>query len=217
MKNGRVQKKNRHVPSRALALVLDRESPARGYRHVVTKNDVRRFIDLLPDWAELSVGLTSVVLSRGGTSYDGMYCAFPSERSSVVHLSAWRQDLWVPVDTEYFEAHREVLAQLHVAWEHDVHARAQHEHVDSEEDERGAWEQNEKKVVCRFTSDQARAFMLLHVFLHELGHHHDWMTSRVPRATWRGESYAERFAVERGIELFEPYVAAFGDPRRGRD
>jgi hypothetical protein len=33
---------------------------------------------------------------------------------------------------------------------------------------------------------------------------------------WRGESYAERFAVERGIELFDAYAGMFGDPRRAR-
>jgi len=28
-------------------------------------------------------------------------------------------------------------------------------------------------ILCRFTEAQARAFMLLHVFMHELGHHFD--------------------------------------------
>lgn len=190
MKDGRVRKKNRHVPTRALALVLDRESAARGFRHVVTKNDLRRFIDLIPDWTELSAGLSGIVLAAGGRGWDGEYCALPRERSGVVSLSAWPHDLWMRFEAWYFEEHSSVFEQLGVA---------------SEPVDGGA--------ICRFTSDQARAFMLLHVFLHELGHHHDWMTGRVPRATRRGEAYAEAFALERGEQLFPSYAQSFGDPR----
>ena len=65
MKDGRVQKKNRHRPTRHEQYVLDRESPGRGYRHVVTKRDVQAFIDLLPDWDKWSERLGRIVLGSG--------------------------------------------------------------------------------------------------------------------------------------------------------
>ena len=35
--------------------------------------------------------------------------------------------------------------------------------------------------VCRFTEASARGFQLMHMFLHELGHYHDRMTTRSKR------------------------------------
>jgi hypothetical protein len=53
VKNGRVQKKHRHRPTATLGYVIDRESPAKGCRHVLTKTDIRRFTALIPGWGEL--------------------------------------------------------------------------------------------------------------------------------------------------------------------
>ena len=49
-----------------------------------------------------------------------------------------------------------------------------------------------------WTEGQARAFQLLHVFLHELGHHHDLITTRRQLRGGRGEAYAERYARDHG-------------------
>ena len=57
---------------------------------------------------------------------------------------------------------------------------------------------------------QARAYTLLHVFLHELGHHHDRMTSKGQKSTKRGEPYAEAFALRHFHLLFQPYFRRFG-------
>jgi hypothetical protein len=38
------------------------------------------------------------------------------------------------------------------------------------------------------------------------------MTTRSKRATARGESYAERYAVEYAERIWRDYVAAFGTP-----
>ena len=45
VKDGRVQRKNRHRPTGHDGYVLDRESPGRGFRHVLSKRDVQAFID----------------------------------------------------------------------------------------------------------------------------------------------------------------------------
>jgi hypothetical protein len=48
--------------------------------------------------------------------------------------------------------------------------------------------------MVKWTENTARAYQLLYMFLHELGHHHDRMTTRSRRATARGEPYAESYA-----------------------
>jgi hypothetical protein len=65
---------------------------------------------------------------------------------------------------------------------------------------------------CWFEPSTARDFMLMHVFLHELGHHHDQKTLRRGGAS-RGEDYAEAWAIEKERELWPKYRAAFGRPR----
>jgi len=56
----RVRRKNnwRHTPScyntAQETPAIDRQRPGSGYRHVLLKQDVGRFIALLPDWPELS-------------------------------------------------------------------------------------------------------------------------------------------------------------------
>lgn len=44
-----------------------------------------------------------------------------------------------------------------------------------------------RQYACRFTPDQIRAFQLLHVFLHELGHHRDCVKRPNPARMVRGE------------------------------
>lgn len=63
--------------------------------------------------------------------------------------------------------------------------------------------------MAAWTEDQARAFQLLNVFLHELRHHHDLMTTRSGRETARGESYAEQFALELADEMRDDYLRVF--------
>jgi hypothetical protein len=72
------------------------------------------------------------------------------------------------------------------------------------------------EVECRYTEDQARAFLLLHVFLHELGHHVDRMQTKQRKAGVRGEEFAERWANELAARIWPSYVRRFGDPRRER-
>lgn len=61
----------------------------------------------------------------------------------------------------------------------------------------------------RFTEGTARAYQLLHIFLHELGHHYDRMTTRSKR-TSRGEPYAESYATKHAETVWDRYLAEFG-------
>ena len=172
--------------------MIDRESPGTGFRHVVTKRDLQSFLDVIPDWGELSHRLERIVLAAGDIGSDGAHQFYHREGTGVIHLNAWNADLWVWLLHGYFKAHEELLQRLGVSCEDDRNGNA---------------------VFCRFTEPQARAFLLLHVFMHELGHHWDRMHQK-HRGSQRGEGYAERFANERLKELWPGYVGMFGDPRR---
>lgn len=191
VKDGTVRKKNNHRPTTTLGFIIDRQSPSKGYKHVVTKNDLRTFLDLIPDWPELSVGLERIVLGRGEPSegWNGLYRHFHREQTGAIYVSAWSGELWKKWDKSYFEEHSPILTAVKV--------RA---------------EPVGELVRCYFTTAQAKAFMLLHIFMHELGHHHDRMRFKQKDRTRGGEPYAEEFANDRLSGMLPGYIAAFGDP-----
>ncbi len=57
--------------------------------------------------------------------------------------------------------------------------------------------------VCHFSDWQVRAYQLLHIFLHELGHHHD-------RYADNGEDYAEHYARKYESAIWDRYLVEFG-------
>ena len=62
VKNGRVQKKNNwdvspdYYSHELRELVIDRQRPGAGYRHVLMQRDVERFIQILPDYLKVREG-----------------------------------------------------------------------------------------------------------------------------------------------------------------
>jgi hypothetical protein len=190
VKDGRVQRKNRHRPTGHEGYVLDRESPGCGCRHVLSKRDVQAFIDIIPDWPRFSERLERIVLAAPSGGFDGYHILYHREETGAIFLNAWQEDLWIDLRTSYFDDHLFVLERLGVSY-----------------DRLG------ENVTCRFTEAQARAFMLLHIFMHELGHHYDRINQKHLDAS-KGEDYAERFANSRYEQLFPEYVRVFGDPGR---
>lgn len=191
VRDGTVQKKNNHRPTAALGYVFARESPAKGHRHVVTKRDIRLLISIIPNWHSLSKGLESIVLTSCGENHDGRYVVFDRERTASIQIPAWEGELWRVVAPEYHREHSATFDLLGVVCE-----------------------PREDGTECRFTLEQAKAFLLLHVFLHELGHHVDRMDSKSQRTTRRGEPFAESYANELCSVIWHDYVRIFGDPRR---
>jgi hypothetical protein len=190
VKNGRVQRKNRHAFTSRERLEIARQSPGASRRHVLSKRDVLAFIDIIPDWDKLSVRLERIVLSAVDSDWDGWHQFYHREETGGIFLNAWEEDLWVRLGHKYFSDHESIFRRLGVS--HD---------------------QCKDDVLCRFTEPQARAFTLLHVFMHELGHHFDRMTQKHSDSS-RGEDYAERFATSRFDALYGDYVRVFGDPAR---
>jgi hypothetical protein len=191
VRDGSVQKKHNHQPTAGLGHVLDRVSPAKGWRHVVTKRDIRLLTTIIPDWPTLSQGIESIVLTSSGGSYDGYYRVYRREGTGSIEIPAWEGDLWKVWEHDYFAEHRELLLRLGVACE-----------------------LQDDGVQCRFTLHQAKAFLLLHVFLHELGHHVDRMQTKAQRDFPRGEEFAERYANALLSSIWPAYLRVFGDPRR---
>jgi len=189
VKNGRVQHKNRLLPTGALGCTYGRERPGRGFHHVVSKRDLQAFIDIIPEWHQFSRRLEHVVLASPNDQDDGQYAFYHREKTGGIFLHAWPDDLWTELSPAYFEAHRGILERLGVSVE-----------------------RLRDGVLCRFTETQARAFTLLHVFMHELGHHHDRIIRK--GGSTHGEDYAERFANNQFNQLFPTYVRVFGDPRK---
>lgn len=189
VKGGSVQKKNNHRPTATLGYVLARQSPAKGHRHIVTKQDIRLLTSIIPGWQDLSNGIESIVLTSGG-DHDGQYEVFHREKTASIQIPAWHGDLWPVFTLEYFEEHLDIFTRLGVASE---------DHPDG--------------VECRFTARQLKAFLLLHVFLHELGHHVDRMETKSQRATRRGDSFAEKYANDLCSTIWPAYLRVFGDPR----
>lgn len=190
VKDGRVQPKNRNRPTGHEGYVIDRQSPGCGCRHVVTKKDLQAFIDLIPEWPRYSVRLERIVLASHDDSADGAHAFYHEEETGTIYLMAWPEDLWVELSPAYFQSHRSILETWGVSTS-----------------------PTEDGTTCHFTEAQARAFSLLHVFMHELGHHFDRIHQK-HRSSSKGEDYAEQFANSRFDHLFVRYVEAFGHPRR---
>jgi hypothetical protein len=63
--------------------------------------------------------------------------------------------------------------------------------------------------LAEFNEATVQDFQLLHVLLHELGHHHDRMTSPGQRETTRGEPYAEGYARRYEKKIWSAYHRVF--------
>lgn len=158
-----------------------RERPGSGYRHLARRSDVERFVQLLPEWDELSVGLDAVLLAEGSPERLGYHF------EGVVAVCAWPRELSEYWHTAFLDEHASLLPHLDVELE-DV-------------DEDGA--------LVVFTEASAMAFQLMHILLHELGHHHDRMTTASKHRPARGEPFAEAYALEHAERLWDAYYREF--------
>lgn len=161
-------------------LLIRREFPGKGFRHFLTRKIVRSFVELLPQWTEITRGLDYILLARAEPGCDGWY------DGRVVAICAWEQDCWRSVPFDYYAEHRLVLKRL-----------------DVETVKTG------RNYLCKFNPSSVKAFQLLHVLLHELGHHFDKINSFSRRSSSRGETYAEKYAASYEEMIWERYGSRF--------
>jgi len=209
VRDGRVLKKNswRLDPGdyRALAqesIRLDRRRAPAGSRHLITIAQLRRFIALLPDWDEVAVGLDAIVLDSA-TDCAG-WCG-----PGVVAICAWDRELWEWWSAGMAEEHLHILELLDVEI---VPIDESVEHSEFIEDLVSLGFRPRARyadIEVRWTEPQARAYQLLHILPHELGHHHDRITTRRGRDAARGEPYAEAYANRVLDEIWPSYGREF--------
>ncbi len=188
VKDGKVQRKNRTELSRHYKNysqdrpVIDRLPPGPGYRHVLLKRDVANFIRILPDWKELSKGLDAILLSHGERDCIGWHMP------GLVAVCAWERELAGECSRWFVEEHSDVLDRLGVRSDR----------------------RSRQVYYVHWTEQSVKGFQLMHILLHELGHHHDRMTTRSQTQSSRGENYAEDYALRYADRIWEEYFKVFG-------
>lgn len=154
-----------------------RKNPGPHHRHVLHIRHVREFLSILPQWHQLSVGLNTILLSPHREGCDGFH------RPGLVALCAQPRSLEVLVTNEQYVAdHASLLTRLEVRMD-----------------------KRPEGTVIRYTEASLRAFQLMHVLLHELGHHHDRMTTKSRKHASRGEGFAETYATIHGELVWDRY------------
>ncbi len=189
VRGGKVQKKNdwsltpNYYSHAQRDVLIDRKRPGQGYHHFLKPRDVRTFINILPNWEELLGGLNGIVLAPGEDGIAG-YHTF-----GVVHICAWEEEMWHDYkhDDIFFRNHEPIFKRLGVPIEYS----------------------EDGGVLCQFNDSTVRAYQLLHILLHELGHHHDRITTKAHRRTGRGEPYAEAYALRYETQIWERYLETF--------
>lgn len=186
--NGVVSPKNREDATDPRPYAIIRESAGRGFRHVVSARHLEQFIRLIPDADQLLQGVEKIILSGGSEKVYGWHRELWRWKVATIELCAWTKDIWAPMSIRYFRQHQPYIDALGVTYS-----------------------LGESPILCRFTMAQARAFSLLHVFMHELGHHQDWKRRRGGRMKGL-EAYADEFALRYFDLLLPLYREKFGDP-----
>ena len=115
VKLGQVQRKNRweltpnYYNTPQIYPVFDKERPGQGYRHLIKKKDLFDFIEILPEWKTISIGLNAVVLSAGDDSCMGWH------KYGVVGITAWEKQIeWNCCSVEFYKEHNEIFKKLYI-------------------------------------------------------------------------------------------------------
>ncbi len=118
---------------------------------------------------------------RHGSFYkDGWY------RNGVIGICAWEKELSSSFSQKYFDEHKEIFERLEIKYTI-----------------------NNDYVECDFTENQIKAYQLLHIFLHEIGHHHDRINTKSRKRCGRGEKYAESYALKYEKVIWDKYFEYF--------
>ena len=137
---------------------------------VTSKEDLWRFIRLIPNWKRVAVDLDLIYLAAEiDWEADGWY-EYPDHPTII--LSPFKDDLRMHCCPQYFDEHEPLFRRLGTVITTD---------------------KNSGDPVVEFCEDSARAFQLLHIFTHELGHHHYRITQGEGRYSGT-EEYAEKYA-----------------------
>ena len=186
VKDGRVQKKNRHVltpnywNTRQEIIQIDVQSPGKGYKHFLKKRDIIKFLEILPNFEEICESLDAIILASAGDSCDGWY------NNGVIGICAWDKNMTCSLNKNYFQEHKDIFERLNL--EYDI---------------------KKEVVVCYFKENQIIAYQLLHIMLHEIGHHYDRIKTKHKNVIPNGEKFAEDYAVRYEKIIWNRYFDYF--------
>jgi hypothetical protein len=189
--DGRVQKKNNDRPThnyydhKEPELVIDRRRPGPGARHLLSVEDIRTFISIIPGWPEQSKGIDAIALLPFDEATYGSY-----NLSGIIKIRAWPAKLWVEMHEDSEDRKGWLLRQLDVEIEDLSYGQ----------------------YLVKFTENQAKAFQLLGTFLHELGHHVDRMNCKRKHDCPGGEPFAINFEQAAQQRIWPQYVKRFPLP-----
>lgn len=186
VKNGKVQQKNNHklTPNywnkSKEEIQIDIEKPGKGYKHFLKKRDIKNFLEILPNRNEIDIEFNAVLLARGSNYTDGWYY------NGVIAICAWEKEMTREFNMSYFYAHKNIFDRLGV--KHTI---------------------RKNYVICDFTENQIKAYLLLHILLHEIGHHHDRVNTKSKKRCSKGEEYAESYALKYEKIIWSKYFEVF--------
>ncbi|BBM86866.1 hypothetical protein [Candidatus Uabimicrobium amorphum] len=252
VKAGKVQRKNfrdvRNSPDKQFFIHV--ESPRLGYEHFVSQQDIKTFLNILPQKETIMSGLQSICLVDH-EHCDGWY------EDGNIHICAWEQEMHRVFDALHYDEHKEILAELSIPCE-KISGELMHQFdiVDVTDLYEGEipyhmekvlcddwreeftfdlihasdfqWQINRGEIelytamiseqtidiysvdyLCKFTRETIRDYQLLHILLHELGHHQDCTTTPGKGYLIRGEEYAEIYARKYEKSIWDTYFAVF--------
>lgn len=188
VKKGKVQKKHRwdyyvkeyNVDESRPGLTIIREPAIRRFRHLVSEQDLRKFIALIPDWKQHSAGLKGIVLGDGDDNCYGW------SDVDFICIHAWDSDITQVFNEQAFLEDKASLDRLMITHSHDVDG-----------------------YTIEFTTKSAQAYLLTNVLLHELGHHVDRMRSKAQTYATGGEKFAQDFADRVAEQMWPKFSRAF--------
>ena len=163
-------------------VIIDIEKPGKGYKHFLKKRDVLKFIEIIPNWGEISKYLDAIVLASSDIGCDGYY-----NNDGVICISAWEKEMDIWVKEHFYNDHQKLFSRLGVK----------------------TTEKENNIFYCEFNEDQIKAYQLLHILLHELGHHVDRIKTKSKITAARGERFAEDYAFKYEKIIWKKYQETF--------
>jgi len=188
VKDGKVQRKNRTTLSPGFRnkpqdiLTIERERPGPGYKHLLRKRDIGRFVGLLPEWEKLTRDLEAIVLVSGDSFLRGSHSTY------AVYLCAWDRRIAVEWHKAYVQRHRSTLDRLHVPVQRVPGAR----------------------YSLEFTESSARRFQLLGVLFELLGRRYDAAARDFGSGPLGGAGAGARYVRQNENRVWTAFREEFG-------
>ena len=192
VRNGKVQKKDRHQWTEFQDLLDEntfstiKMKPEEGYIHVVDQKCVLDFVSLIPDWENISKGLSALVLDSEGCNHQTDINYYPKSYHSI-WLSAFPKDMTLYWSKGFAMGHKKITDFLGV----------EQEEIDG----------GEIKTV--WTKPKAQAWQLLHLFLYDLYCHFECFAQGKEKY-YHQDKLAEEYAIKTAELIVSDYEKVIG-------